>query len=129
MSKHGVEHRLELGPYRQVIERHLFESAALPLEALVGRSNVIDPRGKRVEIGLAPYKSKLLNFTVWHFSIGGFDFYLKADGRPFPKQWTEFLANDNDPISLPIIDPVRIHELEKFQPIFAQMLKRRLQVT
>lgn len=124
VSKHGNSHGLDLGPYRQIIERHLFDGAELPLEALIGRSTILDLNGNRIEIGLAPHKSKLLHWNIWHFTIAGFDFYLKTDKRPFPSQWKEFLANDNDPITLPLIDPRRLHEVPMFQPIFAQMLKK-----
>jgi hypothetical protein len=123
VSKHGCVHGLDLGPYKNVIEEHLFADAALPLQVLIGRSNLIDPSGNRIEIGLAPYRRKLLDWTVWHFTIAGFDFYIKTDKRPFPKQWNEFLANDNDPIILPRIDPQQLHEIPILQPIFAQMRK------
>jgi hypothetical protein len=92
---------------------------------IVGRANVIDPRGQPVEFGIAPYRLRLREWTLWHFAIGGFDFYVKTDQRPFPTMWKPFLANDNDPITLPLIDPQRIHEIPKFQPIFLQMLKAR----
>lgn len=125
VSKHGFSHGLELGPYRQIIERHLFADVPLSLEMLVGRSNLIEPSGTRVEIGLAPYKKRLLRWTIWHFSIGGFDFYVKTDQRRFPREWQDFLANDNDPLTLPLIDPLRLDDVPMFQPIFAQMFKFR----
>jgi hypothetical protein len=127
VSYHGRVHGLDLGPYRQIIEKHLFDGGPMPLEALVGRSNIIDPSGKRLEFGLAPYKRKLLRWTVWHFTIGGFDFYLKTDRRPFPIEWKQFLANDNDPITTPLIDPVRLTDVRMLEPIFAQMVRGRRQ--
>jgi hypothetical protein len=125
VSKHGRAHGLDLGPYRKIIKEHLFQDATLPLGALVGRSNIVDPLGKRIELGLAPYRRKLLDWTIWHFTIAGFDFYLKVDKRPFPRQWKEFLANDNNPIALPLIDPQSIHEIPMLRPIFAQMASTR----
>ncbi len=121
-SRHGIAHGLELGPYRQVIERHLFEGDSLLLDAIVGRSNIVDRHGNQIKIGLAPYRRKLLDWTVWHFSIAGFDFYMKTDKRPFPREWGPFLAN-NDPVTLPLIDPCAFDEIPMLQPIFAQMLK------
>jgi hypothetical protein len=124
VSKHGASHALDLGPYRRKIEEYLFNGASLALEAIVGRSNVVDPHGNPIEVGIAPYKSKLYGWTIWLFTIGGFDFYIKTDQRPFPKAWQPFLVNDNDPLVLPLIDAMPLHQIEKFQPIFKQMLKR-----
>jgi hypothetical protein len=121
VSQHGTAHGLSLGPYRAVIESHLFGEDLLTLELLLGRSNLVDPSGNRIEIGLAPYRRKLLWWNIWHFSIAGFDFYLKADKRPFPELWKPFLANDNDPVTVPLIDPLRFDQLPMFQPIFKQM--------
>ena len=123
-SKHGVTHALDLGPYRAIIERHLFDGAPLPLEVIVGRSNLVDPEGKRLEFGIAPYRQRLRNWNVWHFSIGGFDFYLKTDQKPFPPTWKQFLANDNDPITIPLIDAQPLHEVPMLQPILRRMLAR-----
>lgn len=123
VSRLGAAHDLDLGPYRPMFERHLFDNEALHLEVLVGRSNIVDFEGKPIEIGLAPYRQKLLDWNVWHFTIAGFDFYVKTDKRPFPRQWKEFLANDNDPITLPLIDPRNLLEIPLLQPIFAQMAK------
>jgi hypothetical protein len=95
------------------------------LEAIVGRSNLTDPAGKIIEVGIAPYRQRLINWTVWTFTIGGLDFYVKTDQRPFPTHWHSFLVNDNDPVILPLIDALPFHEIEKFQPIFRQMLKKR----
>jgi hypothetical protein len=47
-----------------------------------------------------------------------------AEKHPFPKAWQPFLVNDNDPLVLPLIDAMPLHQIEKFQPIFKQMLKR-----
>lgn len=124
VSKHGKAHDLDLGPHKATIEKYLFESEPLPFEAIVGRSNLVDLAGKRIEFGLAPYKRNLLDWEVWHFTIGGFDFYLKTDSRPFPNEWKFLLANDNDPIITPLIDPILVHDVPMLQPIFAQMLKR-----
>ena len=92
--------------------------------AFIGRSNLLDPNGKRVEIGLAPYKRRVLKWTIWHFSIAGFDFYIKTDQQPFPRQWREFLANDNDPITIPVIDPLHLHQIPMLKPLFSQMMKK-----
>lgn len=125
VSQHGTAHGLRLGPYKAALEQHLFEGAPIKMELLLGRSNLVDPSGDRVEIGLAPYRRKLLTWNVWHFSIGGFDFYFKADKRPFPEFWKPFLANDNDPVTIPLIDPLRFDQLPMLQPIFKQMNSRR----
>ena len=124
VSKHGKRHGLNLGPYCKIIEGHLFGDAALSMDAFIGRSNLLDPNGKRVEIGLAPYKRRVLKWTIWHFSIAGFDFYIKTDQQPFPRQWREFLANDNDPITIPVIDPLHLHQIPMLKPLFSQMMKK-----
>jgi hypothetical protein len=90
----------------------------------MGRSNLVDPRGGRIEVGIAPYKQKLTDWTIWTFTVGGFDFYVKTDQRPFPTSWGPFLLNDNDPVVVPLIDALPFHEIEKFQPIFSQMSSR-----
>jgi hypothetical protein len=122
-SKHGRVHGLTLGPYRQRFEDHLFEGTSLVLETLIGRSNLTDPSGQRIEVGIAPYKQKLMDWTIWTFTIGGFDFYVKLDQRPFPIAWKPFLLNDNNPVVLPLVDGLPLHEISKFQPIFAQMVR------
>ena len=122
-SREGSRHNLELGPYRQQFERVLFNGAPPILQALVSRSNIVDLRGKRIEIGVPPYRRKLLQWTVWHFSLAGFDFYLKTDQRSFPADWEQFLINGNDPVTLPLIDPLRFDSIPMFRPIFTQMLK------
>lgn len=125
MSSHGKNHNLDLGPFRPKFERMIFENEPIETQGIISRANVVDARGGWVELGIAPYRVKLLYWNVWHFMIGGFDFYIKADQRPFPKSWEPFLINNNTDLTLPKTDPVRIHELPKFQPIFEQMMKRR----
>lgn len=124
-SKHGSKHGLNLGPYRQSFENYLFGSSGPPVEAFVGRSNLTNATGERIELGVAPYKNKFRDWTIWMFTVGGLDFYVKTDQRPFPVDWRPFLLNDNDPVALPLIDPLRFDEIPKFRPIFAQMTKRR----
>jgi|tagenome__1003787_1003787.scaffolds.fasta_scaffold20972534_4 hypothetical protein len=120
-SKHGMTHGLDLGPYRRRFENYLFAGASPPVEALVGRSNLIDPSGRRIEVGIAPYKNRLKEWTIWTFTVGGFDFYVKTDQRSFPIAWKSFLLNDNDPVTVSLIKPLPFHQIPKFQPILAQM--------
>jgi hypothetical protein len=122
-SREGARHGLQLGPYREMFEKHLFGGASPAVQAIMGRANLVDVKGQRVEIGLPPYRRKLLEWTVWH-QIAGFDFYVKTDQRPFPSSWKDFLLNDNDPVVLPLIDPVSLHSVPMLQPIFAQMRRR-----
>jgi hypothetical protein len=49
--------------------------------------------------------------------------YLKTDQRSFPADWEQFLINGNDPVTLPLIDPLRFDSIPMFRPIFTQMLK------
>jgi hypothetical protein len=122
-SNEGQKHNLQLGPYREHLEQVLFKGAMPTLQALVSRSNIVDPRGKRVDLAIPPYRRKLMGRTVWHSCLAGFDFYLKTDQRPFPYDVKEFLLNDNDPVTIPLIDPLRFDNIPMLQPIFRQMLK------
>ena len=127
VSKHGAMHHLQLGPYQLLLEHHLFHGHRIELQAILGRANVVDPRGKSVEVGIAPYRVKLRDWNLWHFAVGGFDFYVKTDQRPFPRSWKPFLLNDNDPVAMPLIDPQALHDIPKFQSIFQNMIARRAQ--
>lgn len=122
-SNQGQKNNLQLGPYRDHFERVLFEGEEPFLEALISRSNIVDRRGKSVSLGIPPYRRKLMGRTVWHSSLAGFDFYLKTDQRSYPLDLKEFLINDNDPITIPVIDPLRFDSIPMLQPIFMQMLK------
>lgn len=123
VSRDGQRFGLNLGPYLEMVRNYVFLGAGQPLQAIVGRSNLRDPSGKSLEIGIPPYRQKFKHRNVWHFQIGGFDFYLKTDQRPFPAEFEPYLA-DKDPLVCGMIDPVDLASVPMFQGIFANMMAR-----
>lgn len=125
ISRDGRYHNLDLGPFRQAIEDHLLAKGPASLPAIVARANLINADGEPAGMAIPPYRQRLGNWNVWHFHIGGFDIYLKTDHRPFPAQFSPFLANDNDMLTLVQIDPLRSDRVPILQPILKQMFTKR----
>lgn len=124
VSRFGQRFNLNLGPYLERIQDYVFWDSAEPLQAIVGRSNLRDPSGALLELGIPPYRQKLKDWNVWHFQIGGFDFYLKTDKRPFPDHFQPFLA-DQKPLICGMIDPMDFASVPMFQSIFTNMVDRK----
>jgi len=110
-----------LGPYKQALERYLFEEQQAPLEVLVGRASLLMADGSEARIAIPPYSRRMGEWRVWHFFVGGLDVYLKTDKRPFPQEWRPYLANGNDPLTLPTIDPLPVAKIKMLHPIFRKM--------
>ena len=127
VSAEGRRLGLSLGPFKETIEQHLFGNGKARLSALVGRPSLVMPDGQPARIAIAPYQRRLLDWRVWHFTVGGLDVFLKADSRPFPITWVPFLANDNDPLILPAIDALRIDRIPMLKPILRNMAIKRKQ--
>lgn len=124
VSRSGQRFGLNLGPYLERIRDYVFSESAEPLPAIVGRSNLRDPTGAPLELGIPPYRQKLRDWNVWHFQIGGFDFYLKTDKRPFPDYFQAFLADQN-PLICGMIDPIDFASVPMFKSIFTNMMDRK----
>ena len=124
VSRSGARFDLNLGPYLDRIRDYVFSGTDQPLPAIVGRSNLRDLNGAPLEVGIPPYRQKLKDWNVWHFQIGGFDFYLKTDKRPFPAHFEPYLA-DKNPLICRLIDPVDFASVPMFQPILSNMVSRK----
>ena len=124
VSGDGRELDLDLGPYRQILESYLFSDRPAPIQALIGRSNLTGPDGRPIEIAIAPYRRRLMDWHVWHFTMGPLSVFLKTDKRPFPASWTPYLANDNDPLTLIGMDARRVDQIPILQPILRSMFRR-----
>jgi hypothetical protein len=120
-SADGKRINLSLGPFGGEIEDHLFGDCSASLPAIVGRANLRSADGKRAMVAIPPYRQKMADWNVWHFHLGGLDFYLKTDRRPFPSGFSPYLANDNDPLTLVQIDPLRVDQVPILEPVFSQM--------
>jgi hypothetical protein len=121
ISADGRSCNLSLGTFRQTIEEHLFRNGAATLPAIVARANLVSSDGSAAAVAIPPYRQRLGNWNVWHFQVGGLDMYLKTDRRPFPAHFTPYLANDNDPLVLLQIDPLRLDRVPILRPAIQQM--------
>lgn len=121
-SRSGREIGLDLGPYSSQIICEMSKRGRYSLQLLIGR-NPLTVQGKRIDVGIAPYKQRMGDLLIWQFTISGLDFYLKTDQRPFPKSWNDFLANDNDPIIIGQIEERGVHETPKLFPVIKRMKK------
>jgi hypothetical protein len=111
---------LGLGPYEKPVRSALLSGGPYDLELLVG-INPLVLEGKSVQVAVGPYRDRMGNWNVWHFTIGGLDFYLKTDARRFPTSWRPYLANGNNPIVLGQTRPRGFHETPKLFPILRRM--------
>src|SRR5262249_39084309 len=126
LSSDGKRIGLSLGPFREVIEDHLFGTGPASLPAIVGRANLRSLDGTHAMVAIPPYRQKLANWNVWHFHVAGLDAYLKTDQRPFPADFSPYLVNDNDPLTLVQIDPLRVDQVPILQPVLQQMYSKPL---
>ncbi|MCO8019432.1 hypothetical protein NI456_11245 [Brevundimonas diminuta] len=109
--------KLNLGPYERELRAALFEGRPMTLQAFVSLSTLSDRNGKPVSMGLAPYRQKFGGYWTWHFIIGRLDVQLKTDKRPFPADWSPYLANDADPVVLHAVEPADIATVPLLRPI------------
>lgn len=125
MSKYGRDHQLDLGPYEPILRERVFGDAGTDLPFIVGRHR-LHLRGSLVPLGIPPHRQKLDKWRTWMFAIGGLQFHLKTDQRPFPSDWNRFLGNDNDVLHLTEGPDNDIRYVPILQPIFTRMRKRPL---
>ena len=122
----GQETGLNLGQYEQQIRDALVSNGPYDLELIVG-FNPVTVKGEWIQLALAPYREKMpvhgTSLNVWHFTVGGLDFYLKTDGRLFPTGFRPYLANDNNPLLLGRRNKREIHTIPKLVPILRGMMR------
>ena len=109
-----------LGPFCAEMLEAMERRGPYALELVVGR-NPLTIGGKRVDVAIAPYRQRMYQWNVWHFTISGLDFLLKTDRRPFPASWKPFLANGNDPLVVGLIGERGIDEVPKLMPLLRRM--------
>jgi hypothetical protein len=124
VSQHGRDNGLRLGPYEIMLRDRIFGTAPTDLPFLVGRHQFKLNKAD-VAIGIPPHRQKLKDWRTWLFVIGGLQFHLKLDQRPFPAEWSPFLANGNDPLLLTPGTGMDIREVPILKPIFQRMVARR----
>lgn len=125
VSEHGRSHGLKLGGYEQQIRNALLSNGPYDLELLIG-FNPVTVKGEWIQLALAPYRERMpfkTPLNVWHFTIGGLDFYLKTDARQFPQAFRPYLANANNPLVLGPRRKREIHEIPKLRPILQGMMR------
>lgn len=124
VSRYGRANDLSLGRYEKELRSRVFEGADPDLQFLVGRHKFVLSE-KRVPIGIPPHRRKLGDLGIWLFVIGGLQFHLKTDKRPFPTSWQPYLGNGNDPLILTDGFELDILELPMLRPIIQRMLARK----
>ena len=124
VSREGRGSGLDLGPYRQSFESYLFSGGDVPTQIMLGRTNLTNPDGRPLELEIAPYQQRMLGCSVWHFTMGPLDVFLKTDKRFFPASWTPYLANNNDPLTLIAMDARRVDQVPILRPILQIMFHR-----
>lgn len=125
VSEHGRSHGLMLGDYEKKIRDALLSKGPYELELLVG-FNPVTVKGEWIQLALAPYREKMplrTALNVWHFAVGGLDFYLKTDARLFPVAFRPYLANGNNPLVLGRRHKREIHEIPKLRPLLQGMMR------
>ncbi len=120
--KGGRDLKLDLGSYSRKMLRDMENFGSYRLQLLVGR-NPLTVQGQRADIGIAPYRDRMGDLNVWHFTISGLDFYFKTDRRPFPSSWLPYLANGNDPVVIVQTAERDLHQVPKLFPILGRMLR------
>jgi hypothetical protein len=124
MSKYGVIYGLSLGPYEAQIRRRVFGGAGTDLPFLVAQHR-LNQGSEPARMVIPPYRQKLRDRRVWMFVIGGLQFHLKTDKRPFPQSWEPYLGNDNDPLVLADGPELDVLEARALKPIFDRMMRPR----
>ena len=114
---------LSLGDYEPLVRQALLAQGPYDLELLVGITPITIKGEGPIRLAVHPYRVRLGSLNVWHFTIGGLEFYLKTDQRPFPSTWQPYLANDNDPIVIGRTEERGIHEMPRLLPILRRMQK------
>lgn len=125
-SHHGRSLDLRLGHYEKHITNSLFFHETPNLEVLIALNNIKDKRGTPIEIAITPYRRKMLDLNVWHFTAGKLDFFLKTDQRQFPNWIRDFFEISQNPLPLLNADSIQFDTIPMFQPIFRRMLSPRL---
>ena len=122
-SYQGSADEPRLGPYNEVLLRQLLGGGPYDLEMMLGHSPIVSGSNRLLDFAIAPYRQRLADFNVVHFSLYGIDFYLKTDRRPFPGDWKPYLVNGNDPVFIGRLDDLEWSAIPKLQAIFLQMAK------
>lgn len=123
VSRAGRRSGLNLGRYEPILRDSLLGRTGYDLQVLIGISNLRLGEERPVPFCLYPYRQRLRAWNTWHFVLGGFDFHLLTDQRPFPVEWKPYLANGNDPLILTATDPMDIRTVPMLQPLLGRMLK------
>ena len=114
-----------LGPYGRAIEGHVFGNRRISLPILIARNHLKMPNGTESSLVVAPFPTRLAHWRCWLFSVGGVQFYVKLDKRPFPIDWRTYEANATDPVRLFQLDAMKAFDVPILQPLMKRMTNRR----
>lgn len=125
VSSRTEKSKLELGRYEEILRNALLNGGPYELQAIIGIENFTVNGIGRINLAIAPYRNRIENINIWHFSIGGLSFYLSTDNRKFDRNWVPYLANGNDPLIVSSIEAQDISKVPLLKPILQNMLDRQ----
>ena len=124
VSKQGKRFNINLGRYEKILRKSIFERREFHQQILIGDPNIIANGARVNNIALAPYRNKISGINIWHFIVGGLEFYLNLDQRRFPKTWEPYLANENKNLIVSKSDPKDLKDVRLFDTIVSNMLRQ-----
>lgn len=124
VSRGGVRHKLNLGPYDKVILDAMLKGGPYALPLIIGKSGLGLMETGRLKMAIDPYRQRLGKWNCWHFNLCGFDFHLVTDQRPLPSEWTPYIANRNDPLIVTDMDFLDIRTVPMLRSVLNNMIQR-----
>jgi len=117
--------RLSLGPYENVIRRHLFDATVAPEWAIiVQRTNFVIENSGAADFNLYPYRVRFADRSGWMFTVAGVCFFVVVDGRGLPAKFENWRADRHDPAMVTVSEPLPFTEVGALKGILASLAAR-----
>lgn len=114
-----------LGPYEKRIRNILFNDATPDIEVVIWKRSYHIGHSSPTDVAVMPYRTKLKDWNIWTFVIGGMGFFIKTDSRPFPTDWKPFIANDQRSLIYAENPSVDFRTVPAYQTTLQSMMTRR----
>lgn len=117
--------RLSLGPYEDVVRRHVFDATVAPEWAIiVQRTNFVIEKQGAADFNLHPYRVRFAGLSGWMFTVAGVCFFVVMDRRGLPTMFEDWRADRHDLAVVTVSEPLPFTEVGALRGILASLAAR-----
>ncbi len=117
--------RLSLGPYEDIVRRHIFDATVAPEWAIiVQRTNFVTEKRRAADFNLHPHRVRFADRSGWMFTVAGVGFFVVMDGRGIPAKFEDWRADRHDAALVTVSEQLPFTEVGALKGILASLAMR-----